>query len=85
MSSHSSLSNETAPPLPPRTNTNSSMFSGPGAPITTSGVVDRNPPPQRQHDLLNDEDDELDGDHAEHEHSEARRSALDRYKPLVPS
>lgn len=85
VSSHSSLSNETAPPLPPRTNTNSSMFSGPGAPITTSGVVDRNPPPQRQHDLLNDEDDELDGDHAEHEHSEARRSALDRYKPLVPS
>lgn len=69
-----------APPLPPRTNTNPSPS---GTARTASGAVSRPP----QHDLLNDDDDDVDytDPHNPSSADGARRSALDRYKPLVPS
>lgn len=71
-----------APPLPPRTNTNpSSITAAPGGARTASVAMNRPP----QHDLLNDDDDVIDHDPNAQSSDGPRRTALDRYKPLLPS
>jgi len=74
-STHGSASVDPAPALPPRTNTLPSR--------SASSTVNKPP----QHDLLNDDDDDVNYTDPNHPSSSDghRKSALDRYKPLLPS